>query len=248
MPELGSILFCYHSLPSTNEVARELAASGASEGVGVLAFEQTAGHGRQGRSWLSPGGEGLYLSIVLRPRIKARESPVITLASAVAVAETLIADFGVAADIKWPNDVMAGGRKICGILVESATEGDQLQYAVLGIGVNVSQRDFPPDLSQPATSLFLELGYEIALGDVLKPLLARADGWYRAATTDPKLAIRRWEELSSYARGCQVRITSPEGSVEGTTCGLTSNGALMVELDDGQIREIVSGEVSLQAV
>ena len=153
----------------------------------------------------------------------------------------------IAADIKWPNDVMARGRKICGILVESATEGDQLQYAVLGIGVNVSQRSFPPDLSQPATSLFLELGSEITLQEVLRSLLARANDWYRAATIDAKLAISRWEELSSYARGCEVRITSPEGSVEGTTRGLTANGALVIELGDGQIREIVSGEVSLRA-
>ena len=247
MPELGSILFCYHSLPSTNDVARELAASGASEGVGVLAFEQTAGRGRQGRSWLSPGGEGLYLSIVLRPCMKARESPILTLASAVAVAETLIVDFGVAADIKWPNDVMARGRKISGILVESATEGDQLQYAVLGIGVNVSQRSFPADLCQPATSVFLELGSEVALEDVLRPLLARVDGWYRAATVDAPLVISRWEELSSYGQGCEVTIDSPEGSIEGTTRGLTPNGALMIELDDGQTREVVSGEVSLRA-
>ena len=248
MPELGSILFCYHSLPSTNDVARELAASGASEGVGVLAFEQTAGRGRQGRSWSSPGGLGLYLSIVLRPRIKARESPILTLASAVAVAETLTADFGVAADIKWPNDVMARGRKICGILVESATEGDQLQYAVLGIGVNVSQRNFPANLSQPATSVFLELGSEVASEEVLRALLARTDRWYRAATIDAQRAISRWEELSSYARGREVRIMSPDGSVEGTTRGLTPNGALVIELDDGRIREIVSGEVSLRAV
>ena len=248
MPDLGSILFRYHSLPSTNDVARELASSGASEGVGVLAFEQTAGRGRQGRSWISAGGEGLYLSIVLRHRVKAREAPVITLAAAVAVAEALISDIGVAADIKWPNDVLARGRKICGILVESATEGEQLQYAVLGIGLNISQRDFPADLRQPATSVFLELGYEIRLEDLLRPLLARADAWYRTATSNPQLAISRWEELSSYARGCEVRILSPEGSVEGTTRGLTPHGALVVELNDGQTREIVSGEVSLRAV
>jgi len=247
MPELGSVLFCYHSLPSTNDVARELAASGASEGVGVLAFEQTSGRGRQGRTWLSPAGEGLYLSIVLRPCLKARESPILTLASAVAVAETLIVDFGVAADIKWPNDVMARGRKICGILVESATEREQLQYAVLGIGVNVAQRGFPPDLCQPATSMFLELGIEVILQDLLRPLLARVDSWYRAATIDAQLTISRWEELSSYARGREVRIASAEGSIEGRTRGLSASGALVIELDDGQIREIVSGEVSLRA-
>jgi len=117
---------------------------------------------------------------------------------------------------------------------------------VLGIGVNVSQKSFPPDLSQPATSIFLELGHETALEEVLRRLLARTDSWYREATVDPRIVISRWEELSSYARDCRVRIVSADGSVEGITRGLTAVGALMVELDDGQIREIVSGEVSLR--
>src|SRR6185436_7212359 len=204
MRTLGSTILRFDRVASTNDAAKEMAASGAPEGTCVLAGEQTAGRGRLGRSWSSPSGEGLYLSVIVRPAIRAAQSTVLTLASAVAVGETLELDFQVPADIKWPNDVMASGRKICGILVESAIEGDLLQYAVLGIGVNVSQKSFPPDLSQPATSIFLELGHETALEEVLRRLLARTDSWYREATVDPRIVISRWEELSSYARDCKV--------------------------------------------
>jgi BirA family biotin operon repressor/biotin-[acetyl-CoA-carboxylase] ligase len=224
-----------------------MAVAGASEGVAVLALEQTAGRGRHGRAWSSPAGEGLYLSIILRPPIPARQSPFVTLASAVAVAETLSA-LGVQADIKWPNDVLANGRKICGILVESAIESDRLQFAVLGIGVNVAQRSFPSDLAQPATSIFLELGRRIPLDEVASAILVHADQWYREALRNPAHVVSRWEQLSTCSRDCEVLISSPEGWLEGVTRGLTPGGALAVELKGGEIREIVSGEVSLRAL
>jgi BirA family transcriptional regulator, biotin operon repressor / biotin---[acetyl-CoA-carboxylase] ligase len=246
MPKLGSTLYRYHSVTSTNDLAREMAASGVSEGVAVLAFEQTAGRGRQGRFWSSPAGDGLYISIIIRPRIKAAISPLISLAAAVAVAEALIEEPGISADIKWPNDLMVGGRKLCGILVESAIEGECLQYAVMGIGVNIGQREFSPDLRQPATSLFLEIGRNVPLDDIVGPLLDRADFWYRATVNEPELVLNRWEQLSSYAQGREVVITSSDESFEGTTRGLTSAGALVVEVDDGRRREVMAGEVSLR--
>jgi BirA family transcriptional regulator, biotin operon repressor / biotin---[acetyl-CoA-carboxylase] ligase len=248
MTKMGTPLLRYDSVSSTNDVARELAASGASEGTCILAREQTAGRGRQGRSWSSPPGEGLYLSLILRPRIKAADSGVITLAAAVAVAETLMLDFDVPADIKWPNDVLTSSRKICGILVESAIENDRLQYAVMGMGVNVAERSFPGELAGSATSLFLETGNAFSPEDLVEPLLARLERWYAVATSKPGEVIARWEELSSYARGCAVRIESAEGPINGITCGLASSGALILELPDGEKREILSGEVSLRAV
>lgn len=214
----------------------------------MLAREQTAGRGRQGRSWASPTGEGLYLSLILRPGIKAAQSAVLTLAAAVAVAETLKLDFDVAADIKWPNDVLASGRKICGILIESAIEGDRLQYALMGIGVNIGQRVFPDEIAGSATSLLLETGRLIAPDDFVEPLLERMEHWYTTATSQAAEVIARWEELSSYARGCTVRIESSEGAIDGVTRGLSASGALIVELANGETREIVSGEVSLRAV
>ena len=248
MTKLGTPLLRYDSTSSTNDVARELAASGASEGTCVLAREQTAGRGRQGRSWSSPSGEGLYLSLILRPKIKAADSAVITLAAAVAVAETLRLGFDVPADIKWPNDVLTSGRKICGILVESAIENDRLQYAVMGIGVNVAQASFPHEIADSATSLLIETGRKIAPEEFAGLLLERLERWYRASTDQRDQVILRWEQLSSYARGRAVRVESSGASIEGMTRGLTAGGALIVELDTGERREIVSGEVRLRRV
>lgn len=248
MAQFGSILLRYDSVASTNDIARELAASDAIEGVCVIAAEQTAGRGRQGRLWSSPPGEGLYLSLVLRPQIKVADSAIVTLAAAVGVAETFRLDFEVPADIKWPNDVLVSGRKICGILVESAIQNDQLQYAVMGIGVNIAQGSFPDDIGISATSLLLETGRRIEPEDFARPMLGRLERWYTTAIDHPDKVIERWEELSSYARGCRVAVKSPEGAIEGTTRGLTPRGALILEMDDSEIREVVSGEVSLRAV
>ena len=244
----GSALLRFESVSSTNDVARDLAVAGASEGVCVLARTQTAGRGRQGRSWASASGEGLYLSLILRPEVEPSASTIITLAAAVAVAETLMLDFHSDTDIKWPNDLLARGRKICGILVESAIEGDRLQYAVMGIGVNIGQRSFPEQVGYGATSLFLETGRVIGPEVFMAAMLPRLEHWYRAAMSQSDRVIARWQELSSSAHDCLVRVESSEGVVEGFTRGLMPSGALIVELSTGERREIVSGEVRVRAV
>ncbi len=246
MNRLGSTVLRLNSLPSTNDLAREMAQSGEGEGLAVLARQQTAGRGRQGRSWSSPPGEGLYVSLVLRPDIKPVDSPVITLAAAVAVAETLEQDYRIPSDIKWPNDVLARGRKICGILVESAIEANKMLYAVLGIGVNLGQREFPEELKETATSLLIESGQLVTPDDFLKSLLERLEYWYRQATAQPSEVIARWEAMSSYARNCVVRVENSDSIIEGITRGLTAKGALVIEMTSGERREIVSGEVKLR--
>jgi BirA family biotin operon repressor/biotin-[acetyl-CoA-carboxylase] ligase len=243
---LGFTFLRFDSVSSTNDVARELAVSGEAEGVCVIAREQTAGRGRQGRSWSSPPGEGLYLSLILRPQGSAVESATITLAAAVAVAETLRLEFHTNADIKWPNDVLVNGRKICGILVEAAIEGNSLQYAVMGIGVNIAQRAFPQQIGDIATSLFLETGRTVLPEEFAKAMLPRIQHWYETAISQAERLIARWEELSSTAHGCPVSVESPDGSVEGMTRGLTATGALIVETSTGERREIVSGEVRVR--
>lgn len=243
---LGSALLRLESVSSTNDVARELAASGASEGICVIAGEQTAGRGRQGRTWNSTPGEGLYLSVILRPTVEASNSPIITLAAAVAVAETLIFDFKIEAEIKWPNDVLARGRKICGILVESAIEGSRLSYAVMGIGINILQRAFPDSIGTTATSVFLETGSEVTIKDLLVFLLPRLDHWYRASQSRVDDVLGRWQKLSPMALNCQVVVEMPEGNIEGITRGLLPSGALDVELTNGERRAIFAGEVRLR--
>ena len=244
---LGSTILRFDSLPSTNDLAREMAAEGAEEGVCVLARSQSAGRGRLGRAWSSPAGEGLYLSVILRPEVTPARSTAITFATAVAVAETLALDFNLAVDIKWPNDVLAGGRKVCGILVETAVEGELLQYAVIGIGVNLGQREFPDEIRQTATSVFLEGGKKVESDEFFNSLIVRLERWYRAAISDAREVFARWQQLSSYASARAVRVALAEGEVDAVTRGLAPSGALIIELGNGEMREIASGEVTLRA-
>jgi BirA family biotin operon repressor/biotin-[acetyl-CoA-carboxylase] ligase len=246
MPRLGCAILRYDSLPSTNDLARELAEQGAPEGCAVLAREQTRGRGRQGRVWASPVGEGLYLSVILRPTVEPFRAPLITLAAAVAVAETLAVDYALAVDIKWPNDIHARGRKVCGILVESAIEKNRLSYAVLGVGVNLGQREFPAELQDVATSLLIESKRHVMPDEFATPLLARLDRWYRLALQQPATVIAEWQARSSYAEGCAVSVDGGDSAVEGITRGLAPSGALIVETADGARREVVAGDVSLR--
>ena len=246
MSRIGSAVLRYDRLPSTNDVARELAQASAPEGVAVVARAQTSGRGRQGRAWASPPGQGLYCSVILRPPVAPADATMITLAAAIAVVETLADAFQVVADIKWPNDVHVRGRKLCGILVESAIENGALQFAIMGIGVNIAQQNFPDELKDIATSLLIESGKEVAPDDFLKPLLARLEGWYRKALAQPAEIIAQWETRSSYARDCAVRVESSDGIIEGRTRGLAPSGALTLELANGERREIVSGDVKLR--
>ena len=246
MSRLGCAILRFDSLPSTNDLARELAEQGAAEGVAILAREQTRGRGRQGRAWVSPPGEGLYLSVILRPPLEPAKATVITLAAAIAVAETLAVDYGVAVDIKWPNDVHAHGRKICGILIESAIEKSKVDYAILGIGVNLGQRRFPDALQEIATSLVIESGQRVTPDELAAPLLKRLEAEYRIALRQPAQIIARWQTLSSYAEGCAVRIENGDSAIEGITRGLASTGALIVETANGERCEIVAGEVRLR--
>ncbi len=246
--ELGAIILHFDELASTNDTARELALEGVIAGLAIVARKQTAGKGRQGRKWTSPMDEGLYLSIILKPKTTPVKASLITLAAAIAVAETFTLDFETEADIKWPNDVLINGRKACGILVESAIENTRLQYAILGIGVNLAQTEFPDELKESATSLFIESQRAVSPDDFLQPLLRRLNLWYPASILQPEKIVSRWQELSSFAKDCAVRIISSEAVIEGVTRGITLSGALRVELDDGKTREIVSGEVSLRKV
>jgi BirA family biotin operon repressor/biotin-[acetyl-CoA-carboxylase] ligase len=246
MSRLGCAILRFDSLPSTNDLARELAEQGAAEGVTILAREQTRGRGRQGRAWVSPPGEGLYGSFILRPPVEPARATIITLAAAIAVAETLALDYAVAVDIKWPNDIHARGKKVCGILIESSIEKGKLDYAVLGVGVNLGQRQFPGELQEIATSLVIESGQRITPDEFAAPLLKRLEEWYRIALRQPASIIARWQALSSYAEGCAVRVENGGSAIEGITRGLAPSGALIVETANGERREVVAGEIRLR--
>lgn len=235
----------FRSLSSTNDILREMA--DAAEFTCVVAEAQTAGRGRNRRSWHSAPGEGLYLSLLLTPR-PAAGIPLISLMAAVSVAEAL-AGFGLGGiDIKWPNDVLVNGRKISGILVEGASQGSSAARLILGIGVNLNQRSFPGELAATATSILIESGRETPVDAFLELLLERIRQWYDRWNEDPAEIARRWEGLSSYARGRRVAVSLDGGGIEGVTGGLTPEGALRVIDAAGAPHIVIAGEVrSLRA-
>ena len=234
----------FDSLPSTNTEAARQASAGAPEGLCVVAREQTAGRGRQARRWASPRDAGLYFSLLLRPRFEAARWPLVTLAAALAVRDALAAACRVEADIKWPNDLLARGRKLCGILAETA-ETAAGRACVLGIGINLSAAAFPPELADTATSVETETGRRPDADELLRPLTRALESWYELLGAEGGArVVAAWEDASSFARGARVRVRLPEETFDGTTRGLEPDGALRVETDAGRLRVVRAGDVT----
>src|SRR5881227_268259 len=234
----------FESLPSTNTEAAHQASLGAPEGLCVVAREQTAGRGRQMRAWVSPKDAGLYFSVVLRPRLEARVWPLVTLASALAASDAIVEACGLRTDIKWPNDLLASGRKLCGILAETV-EGARGRAVVVGIGVNLNNRAFPPEILETATSVEEQTARAPDAERLLESLtrsLARRYETLHAAGGSSEI-IREWESRSSFARERRVRVALADETFEGVTGGLETDGALRVETDTGRTRVVRAGDV-----
>jgi BirA family biotin operon repressor/biotin-[acetyl-CoA-carboxylase] ligase len=235
----------FATLGSTNDALKQM--SEAPEFTCVVADEQTAGRGRRDRVWHSSPGDGLYLSVLLRPTVSAIASakiPLLSLMTAVAVAETVIA-FGVSGvDIKWPNDVLVNERKLSGILIESGSRGAGETRVIVGIGVNLNHRAFPEELRQTATSMKIELGRAVVVDEFRDQLLSGLGLWYGHWTRHEDTAILdRWRQLSSYAYGQRIIVTLDHDQLTGETAGLNDDGALLVRTRDGGLRTVLSGEV-----
>jgi nicotinate-nucleotide pyrophosphorylase len=205
------------------------AAAGLEIGAVVLADEQTAGQGRHGHSWHSEAGAGIYCSVVLKP------APLLTLALGLATADAIAQSTGVVCDLRWPNDVMAGGKKVAGILVQLVDGA-----AIAGIGINVNQRSFPAELAGEATSLRMASGREVSRTDVLMALLRAVDVF---AAEPPENILRLFTHASSFAAGRRVTVALPDGTITGTTAGLTPEGFLVVRKDDGTDTLVIAGGV-----
>jgi BirA family biotin operon repressor/biotin-[acetyl-CoA-carboxylase] ligase len=242
---LNLTILRYDSLPSTNTEAARQAVRGAAEGLCVVTAEQTAGRGRQARAWVSPKGAGLYFSIVLRPRLEARVWPLLTMMSALCVADALNEACGLATDIKWPNDILAGGLKVCGILAETV-ETEPGRAVVIGIGVNLKQGALPLELREYATTVEEAAGRACETEELLRALTRsiarRYDELHQPQGTE--LLLKEWAARSSYAENLRVRVRLTDEVLEGTTRGLASDGALRVETDAGSIRLVHAGDVT----
>jgi BirA family biotin operon repressor/biotin-[acetyl-CoA-carboxylase] ligase len=243
---IGHRLLYFLTLPSTNDHVRELAEDGWPEGTVVLSEEQTSGKGRSGRRWHSPPGVGLYLSVLLKPTLPGEKIPLLTLMTAVAAASAL-KHLGHDVLIKWPNDLILGGRKIGGILADARVRPGSPIEVVMGMGLNVNHRaeDFPADLMPRAGSIRMHTGAPVDRTQILTRLLIGLDEAYaslRSAGEGP--VIDAFISLSPMVRGATVRVTGEGEPAEGQTAGLTPTGALRV-LTPAGAREIRVGEVSV---
>lgn len=235
----------YYKTGSTNTEAMRAAEEGSAEGGVFLAEEQLAGRGRGGHTWQSARSAGIYGSVILRPAMPPSEALIFSLAAGLAVhAAVLSIAPELHPDLKWPNDVLLGGKKFCGILTEMTAEATRVRHLVVGVGINVNQAKFPAELRESATSLKIETGTEWSRVELCAALLKSLDREYRSLVKDPaarQSILRRFEEKSSSARGRKVRIEE-NGGIEGVTEGLDARGFLQVRAAEG-LQTVLSGTV-----
>lgn len=239
----------FDATDSTNIQARRLAEAHAPHGTLVVSDRQDGGKGRRGRSWASPSGVGIWMSLILRPEIAPSSASMLTLAAALAVREGIQEETGLSPLIKWPNDLVLNGKKICGILTEMSTELMEIQYVITGIGINVNQREFPSEIRDTATSLSLEAGRCFRRSSLIAAILKAFEKDYAAflKTGDLSLLLEEYNACL-VNRGKEVCILDPLGEYRAVAEGIDESGSLLVTLPDGTRREIISGEVSVRGI
>lgn len=239
----GQITF-YDEVSSTNTIAHEFVRQGATEGTLIIAESQTAGRGRMGKKWHSPKGTGIWMSLVLKPRIPIYFTPQLTLLTAVALCRSIKRVTGTDINIKWPNDLLIGGKKVCGILLESSAEDERLKYVVCGVGVsaNLQPHDFPPELQSVATSLAIESGRTVEREELIAEFLKQFEDLYELYYTQGFGPIRTLWEALSITLNKPVTIRTPQGIIEGIASTLDESGALVVTGQDGKVIRVYSGD------
>lgn len=246
---MGKNLEFMQETDSTNLVIKRLAEAGAPEGTLAVADKQTAGRGRRGRSWASPSGQSVYMSFLLRPDCRPDRASAITLVCALAVVEAC-REIGLKdAGIKWPNDIVSNGKKICGILTEMSAELEGINYVVPGIGINVNQEGFEGDYAANATSLYLELGHKINRSKLIARTMYFFEENYKVfkKTFDLSLLV---DKYNKYLVNCgkEVRVLDPKGEFTGFAEGINTDGELLVRLEDDTVVTIYAGEVSVRGI
>jgi BirA family biotin operon repressor/biotin-[acetyl-CoA-carboxylase] ligase len=241
----GKRIYHFFKTDSTNRVALDLGHAGEPEGAVVLAEEQTAGRGRAGHKWHSERATGIYATLLLRPKLAPVQAPLLTMMAGLSAHAAVQAVSGLNVDLKWPNDLLIGGKKFGGILTEMHAEPTQIRFVIVGIGINVNQERFPPELAGISTSLRLESGRKQSRLEVLVQFLRQFERDYEELLREgPSGVVKRFEAVSSYARGKRVRVTSGKETYTGVTAGLESEGLLRVTRDDGQTVTVIAGDVT----
>ena len=243
----GKTVHFAREMDSTNLWIKRLAKEGAPEGTLALAEYQSAGRGRLGRSWEVPEGTSVMMSILLRPKFEPQFAPMLTLVMGMAVAKA-VKDLGFDVSIKWPNDVVVSHKKICGILTEMGVLDGKIDYAVIGVGINVNIREFPEKMADKATSLYLEGGREFDRSQVPGLVMEAFEKYYEEFIKTCDLSSLKEEYESILANYDQpVRVLAKE-PYEGIARGITNGGELLVEKQDGTVVEVSAGEVSVRGL
>lgn len=240
---IGKRVLSFDTVSSTMDVAYDLAQKTKGEGICIFAEEQKKGRGRMGRDWQSPKHKGIYVSIILRPDISPNETPKVTLLAAVSVAQAIRDATGLNSLIKWPNDVLIDGKKVCGILTEMNAESDRVKFLVIGIGININTK--AKDLPKTAMSLRGQLGEAVDRIGFARSFLKELDKYYlifKEQGFGP--ILNEWRNLSA-TLGERVRIDFQDRRIEGQAMDVDDNGALVVRLDSGFIERVLTGDVAL---
>jgi len=242
---MGGNVHAFEKLESTNTTAMKLASDGAPEGTLVVSDAQSAGRGRLGRRWASPPGKNIYASVILRPEFPPSKAPLVTLAASVALCRAINSYAGLEARIKWPNDILADGRKLAGILTEMSSEPDRVRHVVIGMGVNVNSRpgDLPRDVAGTATSIIKLTGRETSRAGLLQQILGELEAVYDRLVADGADGILEdWRKLSDTI-GSKVRVVTQEAEFTGRAIDIDASGALVIERTDGKSISLTSGDV-----
>ncbi len=239
----------YKQLDSTNTKLQELATQGAPHGTVVVAREQTCGKGRRGRSWETPAGDNLYMSILLKPSFDTAKASMLTLVMAYSVAKVICKRGFFELQIKWPNDLILSGKKVCGILTELELDGTDIGHVIIGVGVNVNTASFSTELAAKATSLFLESGHHYDVDSIVKEIVQIFAEEYERFAEVGNLSYMQDEYNNMLVNnGKKVRVMEPGNEYMATAMGICSTGELIVRTIDGEEKKIFAGEVSVRGV
>jgi len=247
---LGRSVHYFQTIDSTNTKAYELALAGAGEGEAVVAESQEKGRGRLGRPWYSPPYLNLYLSVILRPKISPREAPLLTLVAAVATADAVEEISGLIPMIKWPNDILLGGRKVAGLLNEIHAGADRIDFVILGIGVNINMdaKLLPKEIREIATSLKEETGRAVSRKAFLQALLQKLEAWYKIFSEEgPFPILKAWRDRAQI-KGTPLRVTSCGETWTGIAVDIDAHGNLIIETEDGRQKRILTGDVEYDPI
>lgn len=249
---IGRNLYYYDETDSTNTRIRLLAESGEENGTLAVADMQSAGRGRRGRTWISPSGSNIYMSLLLKPDILPSKASMLTLVMALAIADAIEKETGLNARIKWPNDIVVNGKKVCGILTEMDMEADYIRDIIIGVGINVNQSsedDFAEEIREHASSLKLLSGHTVSRSSLVARSMLSFENYYNIFCTDTSLKSLMKEYNSRLVNmDNEVRVLEPGGEYTGIAKGINEIGELIVQREDGTVVNVYAGEVSVRGL